>query len=98
MAFEIVWTKRAAAGYDNIINYLETNWTDREISNFIIETNKFFEILMLHPEILRPSAKNKWLHRGPMNKLTILTYRIKPKKKQIELINIRGARQKPEIV
>jgi len=95
MAFEIVWTRRAVKGYDNIINYLESNWSDREVSRFVIETNKFFESLMLHPELLRKSARYKNLHRGPINPLTILTYRIKPRKKQIELINIRGARQKP---
>jgi plasmid stabilization system protein ParE len=95
MAFEIVWTKRAAAGYENIINYLEANWSDKEVSRFVVETNKFFENLILHPELLRKSAKHKDLHRGPINPLTILTYRIKPRKKQIELINIRGARQKP---
>ncbi|MDB5004546.1 MAG: hypothetical protein JWQ34_2771 [Mucilaginibacter sp.] len=95
MAYEIVWTKRAAAGYENIIYYLETNWSDKEVSRFVVETNKFFENLILHPELLRKSAKHKDLHRGPINPLTILTYRIKPRKKQIELINIRSARQKP---
>jgi plasmid stabilization system protein ParE len=59
MAFEIVWTKRAAAGYDNIITYLQENWTDREVENFLISTNKFFETLSIHPEILQKSNKQK---------------------------------------
>lgn len=95
MAFEIVWTKRATTGYDNIINYLESNFTDREVSNFVVASNNFFETLSLHPEILRKSAKHKNLYRGPLNKLTILTYRVNLRKQQIQLINIRGARQKP---
>jgi plasmid stabilization system protein ParE len=95
MAFQIVWTKRAAAGYDRIINYLIENWSEKEITNFIADTDKFFEILMDHPEILQKTLKHKNVYRGPINKLTILTYRVKPKIKQIELINIRGARQKP---
>ena len=53
MAFQIVWTKRAAAGYDRIINYLIENWSDREIRNFITETDSFFEALKQHPEILQ---------------------------------------------
>jgi plasmid stabilization system protein ParE len=95
MAYTIVWTNRAAAGYENIVNYLQTHWSDKEVANFIINTDKFFETLKLHPEILQKSGKHKNLYRGPINRLTILTYRIKFRKKQIELINIRGARQKP---
>jgi hypothetical protein len=71
------------------------NSLDNAGSRRFMETNKFFENLVLHPELLRKSARHKNLHRGPINPLTILTYRIKPHKKQIELINIRGARQKP---
>jgi len=95
MAFEIVWTKRAAKGYDRIINYLEENWTEREIVNFVINTDKFFATLAIHPEILQKTNKHKAIYRGPINKLTILTYRINAADKQIVLINIRGARQKP---
>jgi len=95
MAFQIIWTKRAAAGYDRIINYLQENWTDREIIKFITETDRFFELLLQHPEILQKTSKHKNLYRGPINRLTILTYRVKPKSRQIELINIRGTRQKP---
>ena len=95
MAFEIVWTKRAVKGYDKIINYLEENWSEKEVINFITASDKFFETLASQPEILQKTEKHKNVHRGPLNKLTILTYRVKPVNRQIVLINIRGARQKP---
>ena len=94
MAFKIVWTKRAEKGYDNIISYLRENWSDKEVIKFISDTESFFETLSRHPEILQKSSK-KNLYRGPINRLTILTYRVQFRKKQIELVNIRGARQKP---
>lgn len=34
MAFEIVWTDQANDDLDDIITYLENNWTDKEIGNF----------------------------------------------------------------
>jgi len=95
MAFKIIWTKQAAKGYDNIISYLQKNWSEKEIINFIEETDRFFEILIHHPEILQMSGKKKNVYRGPINRLTILTYRIKPIIQHIELISIRGSRQKP---
>jgi plasmid stabilization system protein ParE len=95
MALSIVWTKRAIKGYDNIVNYLEQRWTEREIRNFIQESDSFFALLSQYPELLQKTNRYKNLYRGPMNRLTIITYRVKPRKNQIEIINIRGARQKP---
>lgn len=96
MDYEIVWTKRAIAGFDRIVNYLESEWTDKEVSYFVNEANSFFKLLTRHHEILsKTNKKGTNLYRGPLNKYTILTYRVKPRNKQIVLINIRGARQKP---
>ena len=95
MAFKIIWTAQAVKGYDRIINYLEENWSEKEIINFIDETDRFFETLINYPEILQKTVGQKNVYRGPINRLTILTYRIKPIKKQIQLISLRGARQKP---
>ena len=95
MAFKIILLPRAIRGFDNIIAYIAENWTDREVTNFIDETDRFLEVLSTHPDILKRSAKNKNLHRGPLNPLTIVTYRVKPLKKEIEIVNIRGARKKP---
>lgn len=95
MAFEIVWTKRASGGYDRIINYLEKEWTQREVSRFVKETDLFFQTLCNHPEILQKSSARPNLYRGPINRLTILSYTVNIKKNTITLVNIRGARQKP---
>jgi plasmid stabilization system protein ParE len=95
MAFKIVWTTQAIKGYDNIINYLEENWPEKEASNFANEADRFFDILMFHPEILQRTAEYKNVYRGPINSLTMVTYRIKSIKKYIELISIRSSRQKP---
>ena len=95
MALEIVWTKRAQTGYDKIIDHLETHFSDKEVQRFVRQSNEFFNLLSQYPELLESTKKHNYLHRGPINKYTILTYRIKPRKKQIELINIRSARQKP---
>lgn len=95
MALKIVWTKRAIAGYDSIITYLEEQWTEKEVRNFVQQTEEFFRLLKEYPEMLQKTEKHKNMYRGPINKLTVLTYRVKPRKKLIELINIRSARKRP---
>lgn len=95
MALKLVWSKRAEQGYARIVKYLEKEWTDREIRNFIRETNHFFKLLRENPNMLEPTGIQKNLFRGPINRLTILTYRYKPRKKEIILINIRETRKRP---
>ncbi len=95
MGFEVVWTTRAENGFDRIIVYLKKEWTDKEIRNFFQETRKFIKVLENNPHLLQPSPSRKNVFRGPMNRLTIVTYRIRPRKNLIEILNIRGSRQKP---
>ncbi len=59
MAFQIVWTKQAAKDYDKIVKYLEENWTEIELVNFITETDRFFQTLSQHPEILQKTRPRK---------------------------------------
>lgn len=95
MALEIVWTAQAEKDFDKILSYLKETWTEREVQNFIRESFRFFELLKEHPEILEKSGKQRYLYRGPMDKHNILTYRVKPRKRQIELLSIRTAKQMP---
>lgn len=95
MAVKLIWSKRADQGYAGIVKYLEDEWTDREVQNFVRETRHFFELLKQNPRLLEPTGSHNDLYRGPINRLTILTYRYKPRKKEIVLINIRDARKKP---
>ena len=95
MAVEIVWSKRAYQGYARIVKYLEEEWTEREVKKFVRETKRFFDLLKRNPRMLEPSKTHKDLYRGPVNRLTILTYRYTPRKKEIILVNIRDTRKKP---
>ena len=59
MALTLVWTKRAIQGYDNIIRYLDQNWTDTEVRKFINESEEFFSLLIQYPELLQKTSKYK---------------------------------------
>jgi plasmid stabilization system protein ParE len=95
MALEIVWTPQAERGYDRIIQYLAEQWSQKEVRNFLIQSQSFFELLSQNPEMLERSSARNNLHRGPMDKHNMITYRIRPGKKQIELLNIRPAKMRP---
>ncbi len=95
MALKIIWSRRAEQGFDRIVTYLLVNWSEKEVKLFIQETSNFLELLSENPEMLQKSIGKKNLYRGPMNRLTMITYRLYTRKKVIELVNIRSTRQKP---
>ena len=97
MALALVWTKRAIQGFDKIVRYLEEDWTIRS-RNFIRESDEFFTLLSDYPELLQNPRRHKNVHRGPMNKLTIITYRVKPRKHQIEIINVERKTKALEVI
>ncbi len=93
MALKIVWTPQAKKGYLAIVDYLSQEWSEKEVKNFVKQTFKFFDQLSEYPNLLKESKKKK-IRSGPINKHTILVYRVKPRKGEIQLLYIRGSRQK----
>jgi len=93
MGLEILWTPQAIKGFERIINYLEIHFSDKEKKRFLNDTSRFFEMIKVHPELLPKSSTQKNLHRGPINKYTVVVYRYQPRKKQIQLLSIRAARE-----
>ena len=94
MELEIVWSKKAASGYSEILKYLDKKWTIREVKNFEVEVDHFLRNLSKFSSLLKESKKTG-LRKGPINKLTILTYRVNQSKNQLQIINIRSSRQYP---
>lgn len=64
MALEIVWTKRAEAGYSKIIEFLETHFTEKEIQKFVRQSHGFFKLLCQYPEILESTKKQNMFTVG----------------------------------
>jgi hypothetical protein len=57
MALEIYWTQEAIDSFNKIINYLETNWTEREVNGFIDTFKRKLSLLEKDNVIFRNSVK-----------------------------------------
>ena len=53
MALALAWTKRAAHGYEKIVRYPDEHWTEKEVRNFIQESDEFFTLLSQYPELVQ---------------------------------------------
>ncbi|MBS9464407.1 type II toxin-antitoxin system RelE/ParE family toxin [Flagellimonas sp. 389] len=95
MALNIIWTPQADKGLQNVLDYLEEEWTEREILNLEQRLKEFLERISKYPKICPPTGKYKNVRKGLVDKNNYIIYRTKPRKGVIELINFRGTKQKP---
>ena len=93
---KIVWTTKALNTYNSIINYLEKEWTEKEVQNFISETNSLILRLTRYPEIGRPSQKRKNTRIYLLNKHTTLTYHFSARKTQITILLFWNQKRNPK--
>lgn len=64
MEIEIVWTNRAEKGLFKTIDYLKSNWTEKEILRLENHLNQFIERIKLQPNLYPKTAKFKNLDKG----------------------------------
>ncbi|WP_024768284.1 type II toxin-antitoxin system RelE/ParE family toxin [Aquimarina macrocephali] len=95
MTLKIVWTPQALKGLEKVLEYLEAEWTHKEIQALEIKIKEFIERIAKYPEIYPSTSQYKHTHKAVIDKNNYIIYRIRPQKKIIELINYRGTKQKP---
>lgn len=92
---KISWTPTARRTYFNVLDYLAENWTKREVVNFINEVENLLNQITNNPEMFQASRKKKNVRKALITKHNTLYYRIKPRKKELELITFWDNRQNP---
>lgn len=96
MALEIKWTLQADKGLEKVIQYLEAEWTVREILQLENKINQVIKQISLTPDQFPKSETYKTLHKAIIDKNNYLVYRINNRKSSIEIVNFRGTKQKPK--
>ncbi len=94
MALEIFWTPRAIKGLQEVVNYLEENWTIKEILNFEKKVDDLLNKISKYPKMCPKTSKYKRVYKGLIDKNNYIIYKVKSRKETIEIINFRGTKQK----
>ncbi len=92
---KISWTPTARRTYFKVLDYLAENWTKREVAHFISEVESLLNQITNNPEMFQASRKKKSVRKALITKHNTLYYRIKPRKKELELITFWDNRQNP---
>ncbi|MCD6598013.1 MAG: type II toxin-antitoxin system RelE/ParE family toxin [Bacteroidales bacterium] len=92
----IIWTQRALKSYFKVADYLQEELGERVVNDFTTEVQKVIEQIDKMPNMFEVSKKYKNVIKGFVTEQNTLYYRIKPRKKEIELLIFWDNRQDPK--
>ena len=92
--YKIFWTDFALSELEKTIEYLEENWTERELRNLAIEIEETLNLISHNPNLFQKSDIKKEIRRVVVAKHNTLYYRIN--NNSIEIISFFSNRQSPK--
>ncbi len=75
MARQIIWNKKAAIKFDEIVSYLETELSEKAAMEFVKNVDGLIEKLTKYPEIGRRTKNKKTIRQYRIDKYKKLYYR-----------------------
>ena len=90
---KVVWSEEANKNLKKVIQYLEENWTEKEIKKFLKKLNKHISIIQSQPDSF-PKANNFNVRRSVVSKQTTLYYSIS--QDTLSIVSIFDNRQDPK--
>ncbi len=95
MAYKVTWSPEALVTFDEIVNYLKHNFTDVEVAKFVGLVNRRILLLQRIPQSFRTTAKTSERRRTVLHKRAVLFYKIRERKKEVELLYFSDTRKSP---
>ena len=95
MVYKVTWSNLAVETYISNIEYLETAFTDKEVSRFINTVKRRIVLIAANPKLGSLTNKRKNIRKTVIHRRLILFYRSKHKLMEIELVRFWGTRQHP---
>ncbi len=93
MALKVIWLPKAENNFQIVIDYLESNWTTKEVQNFVQLTDKTIKYIKIFPRLFRKSKKNN-VFEALITKHNLMIYQIR--NNQIEILTFFDTRQHPK--
>ncbi len=91
--YKLLWTPRADSELDEVISYLEENWSEKEIHNLAIKLDDVLEIIANNPYVFQVSDLRYDIRRAVVAKYNSLYYRINGN--YIEILSFYNNRKNP---
>ena len=93
---DVIWTAKARITFYMILDYLDENWTKKEIIQFNMRTQIIIGAITKNPLIFPGSIKNKEIRKALIDKNNSLFYKIDVFHQKIYLLTFFDSRQDPQ--
>ena len=91
--YKILWTDHALSELKETIEYLENNWTEKELRKFSAKLDHTIELISKTPEIFPDSYDKKGIRKAVVEKYHNIYYRIGVN--SIEILSLFPNRKNP---
>ena len=91
--YKIFWTEHAASELEKTIQYLQTEFSDKEISKLLIKLEETLELISVNPKIF-PISDKKRIHKAILLKYNSIYYR--EINNTVEILSFFSNRQNPK--
>lgn len=91
--FKIQWTLNARKELEKTVDYLQANFSEKEIRKLAQKIESVTELVSQNPNLF-PKSDNNQIYKVVILKFNILYYRIK--NDQVEILSFFSNRQSPE--
>jgi len=92
--FNIIWSDEAKNNLSWIIDYFETNWTEKELKKFFQRFEKILQLISQNPQLFRLTNKRKNVRKCVFSRQTSIYYKFENNK--VYLITLFDNRQNPK--
>jgi len=77
MAREIIWTPEAEKTLSQIVDFLEREWTEKEIQKFLVKIESTIQLIKNQPTVFRSISRKYAIHEALVTKHNVLIYQVK---------------------
>ncbi len=96
MVQKIIWSNLGIQPYISNIEYLQQEWTQKEIDKFTALTERKLSLLKIQPDIGVLTNKRLYIRKTLKVKRILLIYRYRKRKGEIELLRFFNTWQHPK--
>jgi plasmid stabilization system protein ParE len=93
MISEVFWTREAETTLGEIILYLEREWSERQIVNFLTRIDQVVDLIKVSPESF-PYSPLKGVRKAVIKRHTSLYFKVE--KEQIVILSVRSNSKGPK--
>lgn len=94
--FKIFWSDRVLKDPDNILDYLISSWSEKEIEQFKSKLFRRIELIGSYPMLFRASLRKPSLRRSVLSKQTSIFYLVDDENSTINIVSLFDNRMDPD--